>query len=102
MSNDIDYMISVMQAAKRGEEIQVNAKGSDKYWMTSRVPNWNWSQCDYRVKPKEPDRIYIVKDDSFHRAYTESGLNHAEQIAQMWRAKGYKGVRVVEVREVLE
>ena len=44
-------MIEVMQAYERGEQIQVF--DIDGIWEDKEHPYWNWSGCDYRVKPKK-------------------------------------------------
>ena len=43
-------MIEVMQAYERGEQIQV--LDINGIWEDKEYPYWNWTQCDYRVKPK--------------------------------------------------
>ena len=43
-------MIEVMQAYERGEQIQI--LDIDGIWEDKEYPYWNWTQCDYRVKPK--------------------------------------------------
>lgn len=42
-------MIEVMQAYERGEQIQV--LDINGIWEDKEYPYWNWTQCDYRVKP---------------------------------------------------
>lgn len=46
----IQEMINVMQAYDRGEQIEF--KECDGKWHDTPTPIWNWSQTDYRVKPK--------------------------------------------------
>ena len=43
-------MIEVMQAYERGEQIQI--LDINGIWEDKEYPYWNWTQCDYRVKPK--------------------------------------------------
>ena len=43
-------MIEVMQAYERGERIQI--LDINGIWEDKEYPYWNWTQCDYRVKPK--------------------------------------------------
>ena len=59
----LDEMISIMQAAKEGKEIQWRfvirtEDGWDACTPTTRM--WDWFGCDYRVKPVEPRRIFVV------------------------------------------
>ena len=46
-------MIEVMQAYERGEQIQI--LDINGIWEDKEYPYWNWTQCDYRVKPKKSD-----------------------------------------------
>lgn len=48
--------IEVMQAAERGEKIEVATAGSN-VWVETPNPGWQWLDCDYRVAPPEPDEI---------------------------------------------
>ena len=59
--NDIDRMVTVMQAFKEGKAIQYWARcnrGTDENWGDAPNPSWDWSAYDYRVKP-EPRRIWL-------------------------------------------
>lgn len=55
-------MIEVMQAYDRGEAIEVHFIGSESGWVTMERPFWNWSECNYRVKPKD-DTLMVCKED---------------------------------------
>jgi hypothetical protein len=47
--------IEVMQAYERGEEIERTCfwtRGKEPLYHTCNNPNWDWVDCDYRVKPK--------------------------------------------------
>lgn len=48
-------MIEVMEAFERGEKIEVRDAIclEDGIWESTNSPLWNWSSCDYRVKPKK-------------------------------------------------
>ena len=48
----IDEMITVLQAAKAGKQIQCSVQGSNAWF--DMEPNWNFGSCDYRPKPPEP------------------------------------------------
>ena len=63
-------MIEVMQAYDRGEQIQIlDISG---IWEDRECPFWNWSSCDYRVKPK---KSYVPFDtaEEFLAAQREHG-----------------------------
>jgi hypothetical protein len=45
----IDYMISVMEAAKQGLDIQVMGRASGD-WKDTQIPNWDWNAFNFRVK----------------------------------------------------
>ena len=55
---DTKQMIAVMQAYVDGKEIQVREryvhKRDDDGWanMSPIIPRWDWSSCEFRVKPK--------------------------------------------------
>lgn len=60
MAKTLAEKIAVMQAAERGEEIQTHyIFGKD--WMDDTKPVWDWSNFDYRVKPK-PQKFWVVFD----------------------------------------
>lgn len=59
MCEDIDYKIGVMQAFKEGKVIECRNK-SGSIWNSVPDPAWNWSICDYRVKP-EPKEDWVVE-----------------------------------------
>ncbi|HEB9330582.1 TPA: hypothetical protein RZK34_001719 [Campylobacter jejuni] len=42
--------IEVMEAFERGEKIQYMIKGRG-IWSDVDVPDWNWVDCNYRIKP---------------------------------------------------
>ncbi len=54
----IDEMIAVLQAAKRGEQIQVR-RTSLTEWCDANSPGWNFDNFEYRVKPK-PREVLIL------------------------------------------
>ena len=59
---DIDYMISVLQAAKEGKAIQRrhrHLRGNDENWRDAPEQRWDWFTFDYRVKPAEPRRVWL-------------------------------------------
>ena len=59
----IDHMIAVMQAAKEGKTIQFRVLDSsdiDVRWRDAHAPSWDWYTFDYRVKPAEPRRVWMI------------------------------------------
>ena len=52
--------IEVMEAFERGEEIQVD-KGRYACWALTKEPSWNWSENNYRIKPKPKQTVVIEK-----------------------------------------
>lgn len=54
---DIKTMISVMHAYAEGKEVEVSARDKN-IWGLCTQPLWDWSLCDYRVKPKGMYRPY--------------------------------------------
>lgn len=62
-------MIDVMQAYLDGEQIEESI--DQKVWFTCE-PIWNWTKCDYRVKPK---KSYVPFDtaEEFLTAQREHG-----------------------------
>jgi hypothetical protein len=47
----LDEMIAVLEAAKRGEKIEMRHGEYD--WMPNKTPTFNFEQCDYRIAPKK-------------------------------------------------
>ena len=58
MGNNIDYMLSVMQAYKEGKTIENKAKYTSHAWSVDHNPVWNWDYIDYRVKEEENEPLY--------------------------------------------
>ena len=48
--------IEIMQAYERGEQIQVQHKYTNE-WKDINSPEFNWVECDYRIKPKNSDKL---------------------------------------------
>ncbi len=54
----------VMLAADRGESIEfARIASGDDSWMPCKTPTWNWDSFVYRVKPREPRRIFVNEYD---------------------------------------
>ena len=52
---NIDEMLEVLQAAKRGEEIEVryHCEIPESWRDVGTIDVWNFSSCDYRIAPKK-------------------------------------------------
>lgn len=61
MAKTLAEKIAVMQAAERGEEIEVRACGSSDWHLPAQYFAWNWRDFDYRVKPK-PQKFWVLFD----------------------------------------
>ena len=54
--------IQCMEAFERGEEIEVNFKGTEfEGWLREVCPSWDWSENKYRIKPKPKQTVTIEK-----------------------------------------
>jgi DNA-binding NarL/FixJ family response regulator len=51
MKMNINEMIEVLQAAERGEKIEMSTTTSG--WQRTEDPLWNFGVCDYRIAPKK-------------------------------------------------
>jgi hypothetical protein len=59
---DIDSMIEVLQAAKRGEKIEYTSIAHG--WIPAAEPSWDFSSNAYRIAPKKEmslvERLRVV------------------------------------------
>ena len=60
MAKTLAEKIAVMQAAERGEEIQLLYKYG-LAWEDNSDPSWDWCNFDYRVKPKT-QKFWVLFD----------------------------------------
>ena len=71
-------MIEVMQAYERGEQIEYRVKAfmRDDEWilMDFEEPEWDFTEYDFRVKPK-PDYRPYKNSQEFLQAQKEHGMN---------------------------
>ena len=68
-------MIEVMQAYERGEQIEIRMKTipeNDEWDTMTQEPEWNWSDFDYRVKPK-PKYVPFETAEEFITAQRKKG-----------------------------
>jgi len=59
-------MIAVMQAAVEGKKIESCNQDGEWLFIEGRAMRWNWEQCDYRVKPVEPRKIWVNTKTYYH------------------------------------
>ena len=52
-------MIAVMQAAKRGEQIESKPKGLSE-WRLNSNPAWDWDSFEYRVAPRTMEIVVVA------------------------------------------
>lgn len=64
----LDERIDVLQAAKRGKQIQCRPHGG-KEWYDDDEPVWNFAGCDYRVAPTE---LWRNEYEDGHVSYHDS------------------------------
>lgn len=75
-------MIEVMQAFERGEKIECKYLRGNDIWDVLPSPSWNWSECDYRIKAREPRVIWVNEyqyvDDTMHDTEEEARRDAGE------------------------
>ena len=49
-----------MEAFERGEEIEIRLSLTLGTWVKEILPIWNWSEYDYRIKPK-PKQVVVIE-----------------------------------------
>lgn len=82
-------MIEVMQAYERGEQIEYrespdnycNLEEWDDEWMDAGEPLWDWTGCEYRIKPKSTYRPYKNAKE-FLNAQKDHGMYLREKVSQ--------------------
>jgi len=91
-------MIAVMQSAEDGAEIEQYDYRSE-VWYACYCPNWNWSDNDYRVKPK-PRECWINFFGSAPSSVSWESEEEARNSA--YPADGSPPATQVHFREVIE
>ena len=54
--------IAIMQAYEDGKKIEVCGK-IENVWYSTTSPDWNWANCDYRIKT-EPEYVPFTFEDA--------------------------------------
>ena len=73
--------IAVLQAAERVEKIQYQSRHGSVWSDVVGQPCWDFSACNYRVKPAAPLRCWVrvfddrAGDDKFGSAYLSPAHN---------------------------
>ena len=67
----IKEMIDVMQAYEEGAQIQIKPSYTTE-WSDTNITWWNWSDFDYRVKPKK-SYVPFHTPEEFLTAYRKHG-----------------------------
>ena len=57
--NNIDQMIEVLNAYKRGEKIEYSWDNG-KSWVTTDLPIWNFYLDEYRIAKPEPKKVKML------------------------------------------
>lgn len=95
MSMTIDEMIAVLQAAKRGEQIQCFDKDHpEQGWRDLVAANWDFYRADFRVKPK-PRKWWAA-------LYPQVGLRGGLWETKDEAIRDSENREIIRVREVLE
>lgn len=87
-------MIEVMQAYERGEQIECRDLGTESWYPVSydpdwsNDPDWNMSDCEYRIKPNPTYRPY-KNIQEFLQAQKEHGMNIRERGCKYYRLPLY-------------
>lgn len=87
----LEYMISVMQAARNGGHIQCRRIGTPS-WLPVPEPTWNWEVYEYRVRP-EPREWWLL-DHLAYPSRTDALRGRAE--------RDWDSTEIIHVREVQE
>lgn len=96
-----DEIIAVVTAAKEGKTIQSRsyAFGPGPHWKLVEKPDWNFSDCEFRVAPK-PREWWLVMLKTTGDC---SCAMPSKEIAKNYAAGSARGpFEIVHVREVLE
>ena len=96
----LDEKIAVMQACKRGEEIEEAYRGYD-IWSSISAPSWNFEDRNYRIKPKPKQTVVIEKwlcktDDDF--SFIQ--IVHTDNIENLCHCCDLTKVKLLETYEI--
>lgn len=81
--------INVMIAFSHGKTIQYKHK-SNKIWITTKHPNWNFSDIQYRIKPLEA-YISVYDCNGELSFFAHKGKEDADTFAEQENDKHYIG-----------
>jgi len=104
-TSTIGGKLAVMQAYKGGAEIEAAGRyDAEKIWKSCLgIPSWNWAQCDFRIKPREPREFFVVMEKKGPWRALETEAQAIECAASCNKEAPYEGPHyIIKVREVLE
>ena len=98
--NDIDRMITVLQAFKEGEAIQSRHRSHEfSDWIDAAGGvMWDWYTFDYRIKPAEPRRVWRNWYPALGK-WSPACFDSREEAASLARHEGSQQIEFVEVVE---
>ena len=98
--NDIDHMIAVLQASKKGKTIQSRYRSHESSdWIDVAGSNtWDWYIFDYRIKPAEPCRVWRNWYPALGK-WSPACFDSREEAASIARHRGAQQIEFVEVME---
>lgn len=80
MKKTVKEMIEVMEAADRGEQIEMRQHlFPTGKWETTGIPIWNWATLDYRVKRKP--REAWINNFGYHDTFDDIEMHRSKDIA---------------------
>ena len=98
--------IKIMQAFEGGAQIQAQQSSAItkvRPWLDIEEPDWNWTSCNYRIKPPEPKKplecwvnFYGKKEEQTHPPCAQL-VHLVEDRAHIARMKGGKTIHMREV-----
>lgn len=91
-TEETKHAIKVMQAWLDGHTIEILMYlYGDPWWVETRTPEWNWTDCKYRIKPKARE-FWLCNGIVFSSLKGATGYNDIQNGA----------FEVLHVREVIE
>ena len=101
---EIDDMIEVLQAYKKGKQIQYRNTRLDGDWVDpeTRSPVWQFYEFEYRVKPEPREWYMRVYQDNYDEIVLFSSKEALFDDIQSRNSVDKHPFDVIKVREVIE